>query len=268
MPAYNVPDWPYGAVPEDGDADFLVVDDGSTNDCASMFSALGFEVVSLGRNGGLSEAMRIGFELGLERGYGRFVTIDGDGQHDPSHIRAFDEILSTGGVDVLTGNRFAYFEDFPPSKIAANSLVSLLVEERYGVLIPDPLCGFRGYSRCFVERFLDRGLLENYGMVAGSIFFALDEGLRVGWSPVVPVYFDGDPLTTKLSEISSLRDACSEYGFSPARLSELDRILGLGSGEAVSMRIGGIAYEVRRNATPDCTISCDAGDVRARYGGV
>jgi len=45
--------------------------------------------LDLGRNFGKGYALKEGFKWGLERGYEIFITLDGDGQHNPNIYPSF-----------------------------------------------------------------------------------------------------------------------------------------------------------------------------------
>lgn len=67
--------------------DVIVVNDGSTDDTASILSAIdGITVVTLARNCGKGAALKHGFTKATELGFAYAVTLDGDGQHFPEDI--------------------------------------------------------------------------------------------------------------------------------------------------------------------------------------
>ena len=65
----------------------LVVDDGSSDDTAEQARTAGATVLRLPFNLGIGGAMQSGYIYALEHGYDVAVQVDGDGQHDPRHIR-------------------------------------------------------------------------------------------------------------------------------------------------------------------------------------
>src|SRR5687768_4853449 len=65
----------------------IVVDDGSTDDTASILARRkDLRVITHPRNRGKAAALRSGFAAAGEAGYTHAVTIDTDGQHDPAEI--------------------------------------------------------------------------------------------------------------------------------------------------------------------------------------
>jgi dolichol-phosphate mannosyltransferase len=92
------------------DADILVVDDNSPDGTAEradeVNARLGhIEVLRRPRKIGIGEAVRAGFELGLDRGYDVVVQIDADLSHDPA---ALPDLLReiANGADAAIGSRY------------------------------------------------------------------------------------------------------------------------------------------------------------------
>ncbi len=67
----------------------LVVDDGSTDDTVEVATAAGAAVVSHVVNKGYGAAIRTCFNYAKENNFDVLITLDGDGQHDPSYIPEF-----------------------------------------------------------------------------------------------------------------------------------------------------------------------------------
>jgi glycosyltransferase involved in cell wall biosynthesis len=140
------------------DFDVLVVDDGSTDDTGEQASRAGATVIRMPYNLGIGGAMQAGYIYALEHGYEIAVQIDGDGQHDPRHIRdLLDQLDSDPTVNMVTGSRFlgAGVEGFrsSPARRAGicifSRIVSLITRQR----VTDPTSGFRITNRRGIELF-------------------------------------------------------------------------------------------------------------------
>lgn len=82
--------------------EIIVVDDGSTDDTAEIAKNSGAAVVRNERNFGVTKTTQIGFE----QAHGDIiVTMDADGQHDPSDIPKLIEPLMKGNAEVALGVR-------------------------------------------------------------------------------------------------------------------------------------------------------------------
>jgi glycosyltransferase involved in cell wall biosynthesis len=122
-------------------ADVIVVDDGSTDDTFQQALQAGAIVCRLEVNSGYDSALNIGVMKALDLGYARCITLDADGQHDPSIIRAFDLEMNCGAV-VVAGRR-------PHKQRISESLFAMWSRSVMG--IHDPLCGMKAYDLNFVD---------------------------------------------------------------------------------------------------------------------
>jgi dolichol-phosphate mannosyltransferase len=92
------------------DADILVVDDNSPDGTATLADEVGahlghIEVLRRPRKIGIGEAVRAGFELGLNRGYDVVVQIDADLSHDPAALPTLLAEIDNG-ADAAIGSRY------------------------------------------------------------------------------------------------------------------------------------------------------------------
>jgi glycosyltransferase involved in cell wall biosynthesis len=152
-------------------ASVIVVDDGSIDTTASLARNAGAIVMSHPTNRGYDSALNTGFAEAARRGFEAVITLDADGQHDPSLVGRFIEALQ-GGADMVLGVR-----DERPR--FAEHLFALYTRLRFG--IADPLCGLKGY-RTSVYRAL--GHFDSYGSVGTELMlFAARRGLRIEQVP-------------------------------------------------------------------------------------
>jgi glycosyltransferase involved in cell wall biosynthesis len=89
------------------EADVLVIDDGSTDETASLARAQGAEVLSLGENRGLRVGIAAGYAYADENGYEFVGRVDADGQHPVDELARLLAIVRSGEADVAIGSRFA-----------------------------------------------------------------------------------------------------------------------------------------------------------------
>lgn len=118
-------------------APVIVVDDASPDDTARSAEAAGAVVlrnpVNLGYEGTLNRA----FEKARELGFEFAITLDADGEHDPSLIAPFRSALEAGEVPLVLGVR-------PRKQRFAETIMGLYVRARFGA--HDILCGMKGYD--------------------------------------------------------------------------------------------------------------------------
>ncbi len=176
------------------DGEVLVIDDGSTDGTPlELARRSDVSVVRLERNCGYGCALRIGFDVALELGARRVVTMDCDGQHEPAHIPRFLETLS--GTDIVSGSR--YLPESEETGIAApldrrrvNEAVTSEINRVTGWGLTDAFCGFKAYR---AEALAQLRLTEpGYAMPIELWAKAWRAGMRVVELPVERIYCDHD----------------------------------------------------------------------------
>jgi len=123
----------------------LVIDDGSTDDTSHRAKALGAEVIRHEINHGKGASLITGFTYAHEHGFDAVITLDADGQHDPSDIPRFVETYRRTRIPVLIGNRLWDKGKMPPIRRWTNQFMSRLLSRIMKMYVPDTQCGFRLY---------------------------------------------------------------------------------------------------------------------------
>jgi glycosyltransferase involved in cell wall biosynthesis len=129
--------------------DIVVVDDGSTDRTAGIAADRGAHVVRLPFNLGIGGAMQTGFRFAFEHGYDVAVQIDGDGQHDPSQLRAILGPVLAGEADLCVGSRFTGEGEFRSSftRRIGIKIFARVVSAVVGQKVTDTTSGFRAVNR-------------------------------------------------------------------------------------------------------------------------
>jgi len=156
IPAYEEADTVGDVVREaDRVADVvLVVDDGSGDGTAAAAEAAGASVVRHDRNRGYGAALQTAFSEADSRDVDRLVTLDGDGQHDPTDVERLVERHRETGANVVIGSRFVGdgAAEIPRYRRFGIGVINVLTNLSFGVVrraswIGDTQCGFRLYDR-------------------------------------------------------------------------------------------------------------------------
>jgi glycosyltransferase involved in cell wall biosynthesis len=121
----------------------LVVDDGSVDDTAARAQAVGATVLRHARNLGKGAALRTGLTEARRLGFGWAVTFDGDGQHVPEDLPAFQWCAEQTGARLIIGNRMHQAEAIPWVRRQVNRWMSRQLSRGAGRHLPDTQCGFR-----------------------------------------------------------------------------------------------------------------------------
>jgi glycosyltransferase involved in cell wall biosynthesis len=127
----------------------LVVDDGSTDETVREVRKFpSVEWVSHPVNRGYGAGLVTAFDYAREHGYDILVTIDCDGQHEPSLIPGLAASLGNNW-DMVSGSR--YLEAFdgnsapPVERRQINATITAELNEMLGLSLTDAFCGFKAY---------------------------------------------------------------------------------------------------------------------------
>ena len=89
--------------------DTLVVNDGSSDETKKVASENGAQLLEHSLNLGKGAALQTGFQYILQKDYQVVITLDADGQHDPSEIPSLLKIFQIVKPDILIASRAAEF---------------------------------------------------------------------------------------------------------------------------------------------------------------
>ena len=164
----------------------LVVDDGSSDDTSRTARSSGALVIKHVTNVGVGAATRTGFAAALDMGAYLVVTMDSDGQHDPSDIPALVRQAVQGNYDLVIGNRMMQPKGMPFSRVAANWLLNAITLVAYGGSVSDSQSGFKCLSRSALQTMeLKADQYDICSEIVGEIF---SKGLTYSSVLVKPVY--------------------------------------------------------------------------------
>lgn len=163
----------------DAGYDYIVVNDGSTDDTAKVCRANSFNMLDLPQNLGIGGAVQAGHKYAVQYGYDIDIQVDGDGQHDPSYIpKLVDKVLS--GSDLVIGSRFIEETDgFQSSFLRRVGIkwLSKVIKLVSGQDITDPTSGFRACGCSAIDLFCKQYPVDY--PEPDSIVLALSRGLNV-----------------------------------------------------------------------------------------
>jgi glycosyltransferase involved in cell wall biosynthesis len=167
----------------------LVVDDGSTDSTAVLLERLAVATIRHPVNLGKGAALRTGFAWAAKNGFTGVVTLDSDGQHDPTAIPLIISTAEREGFDLLIASRRSQFEQMSGLRRQWNRFGVWCFLKRTGFTIDDSQSGFRFYSARLLQ---DIELTaDGYEMEMEILMKAWRKGFRVASIPVAARVADG-----------------------------------------------------------------------------
>jgi len=159
----------------------VVVDDGSSDATAALARDAGALVVAHEVNRGYDAALDSGFRAAAQAGCEIIITLDADGQHDPTLLGRFVDAIDAGAaIAVGVRDRRARL---------AEHVFAWYTQLRWG--ISDPLCGLKAY-RADVYRTL--GHFDSYASIGTELMlFGARNGQRIVQIPFPVRERDGAP---------------------------------------------------------------------------
>lgn len=139
------------------DFDYVVINDGSTDNTRDLCEKDNLTVVNLPINSGIGVAVQTGYKYALYNDYDIAIQIDGDGQHDVSYLKEIIEPLEKDEADVVIGSRFIERQGFQSSgtRRMGIKLLSFFICICTGVRVKDVTSGFRAVNKRFIQVFAE-----------------------------------------------------------------------------------------------------------------
>lgn len=185
------------------DATVIVVDDGSRDETHAVARATVDAVIRFPVNRGKGAALRAGFDVALHYGADVVVTVDADGQHDPTC--APNLVDATDGYDLVIGARSRRGSVMPHGRRLTNALSAAAVARCIGQPVADAQSGFRAIRAGVVRAVDARG--DRFEFETEFLIRTAKAGFRLGFVPIPTRYGAGVP-----SQFRPLRDSARIIG--------------------------------------------------------
>jgi glycosyltransferase involved in cell wall biosynthesis len=209
----------------------IVIDDGSIDGTFDVVESLGFKVVRHDKNRGVGRALKTAVQYAMNTGSESLVTLDADGQHDPSFLEAFLNNLHSS--DLVMGAR--RYSVAPSHKAAANLFAALVFKAVFNVRLADVACGYRAF-RC--SSWMLRLPSDSYGFLYEQLAHFLASRGRIS-TVEMPAQYNPDVLwATRAVEVIGLLEAATSSSMAATMKGPLEAVQ-----EAVRHR-GDFAFEI------------------------
>ena len=158
-----------------GGYDYVIINDGSSDNTAGLCRKQGYELVDLPVNLGLAGAFQTGLKYAYRRGYDYAIQFDADGQHRPEYIAPmFSKIQE--GYDIVIGSRFVTKKKPHSMRMLGSNLISMATRLTTGKRVKDPTSGMRMFNKKMIAEF---ALNLNYGPEPDTISYLLKQGATI-----------------------------------------------------------------------------------------
>ena len=175
----------------------IVIDDGSEDSTRSLVLSYDderVELIALGENKGVGNAVKVGYIGSLQYNIDIVVAIGGDHQFDLENLPLLLDPIVDDEADYVKGNRFLVDakEVMPNKRYFGNIFLSMLTRMASGVrTIFDTQDGFIAISRKVIET-VDWDIFWNgYGFVSDFIIKIAAYGFRIKDIPIRTIYLKG-----------------------------------------------------------------------------
>jgi glycosyltransferase involved in cell wall biosynthesis len=162
----------------------LVVDDGSVDRTSDRAREAGAEVIRHDVNTGKGAALQTGFDEASRRGVDSVLTLDADGQHDPSYALALLRALD--GSDIVIGSRDGHRAGMPWLRRVTNSVMTSIVSGLAGKKIEDTQSGYRAIKTKVLAAVRPRSSRFEYE--SEFLIEAGRKGFTMGATPIPTLY--------------------------------------------------------------------------------
>ena len=182
--------------------DVIVVNDGSTDETASILSSIkDIKVIDYPKNKGKGYALKLGLAKAYEWGYRYAITIDSDGQHYADDIPVFIEKIEEKPDSLLIGARNLTADNMPSKNTFANKFSNFWYKVETGEKLSDTQSGFRLYPLNKLQKI--HFLTRRYEFEVEIIVRAAWRGVNVENVPI-KVYYP--PVEERVSHFRPLQD--------------------------------------------------------------
>jgi glycosyltransferase involved in cell wall biosynthesis len=168
----------------------VVYDDGSTDRTREIAEEAGAVVVGRKINRGYGAAIRELFRVAVTKEADIMVTLDSDGQHDPSQIPSLLKPVLDDECDIVIGSRFIgslpVTSRIPKYRDFGIRTITKFAQAATHSHLTDAQSGFRAYNKEAIARMT----LHNKGMSVSTeiLIQASENDLRIGEVPVTISY--------------------------------------------------------------------------------
>lgn len=157
--------------------DYVIVNDGSSDDTRKICKRRGYNLLDLPINVGLAGAIQSGMKYANYYGYDYAIQIDGDGQHLPEYIEDMFATMKKKQCDIVIGSRFKTERKPVTLRMIGSQLLTYAIYfTTKGKYIGDVTSGMRLFNKAMIKRF---GYKMNYGPEPDTLAYLINCGVKI-----------------------------------------------------------------------------------------
>ena len=157
--------------------DYVIINDGSTDDTRKICARKGYNFMDLPVNVGLSGAIKSGMRYANYYGYDYVLQLDGDGQHDPVYIQSMIDKMEETDADIVIGSRFKTERKPLNARMVGSQILTMAIRlTTKGKYIGDVTSGMRLFNKKMIKQF---GYDMHYSPEPDTLAYLLNCGIRI-----------------------------------------------------------------------------------------
>lgn len=183
--------------------DYLIVNDGSSDNTQKICKENNYNYISLPNNLGIGGGMQTGYQYAVQEDYDIAIQYDGDGQHNAEYIENLIKPIINGEANMIIGSRFIENEGFRTSfmrRLGIN-ILKCVIKICTNVWITDATSGFRATDKK-LTKFYSEHYAQDYPEPE-AIVEALVHRFKIKEVPVI--------MNERIGGVSSINSIKSVY---------------------------------------------------------
>ena len=156
--------------------DYVIVNDGSSDETAALCRRNGYHLIDLPVNLGLTGAVQTGVLYALEHGYDAALQLDADGQHDPRYVAEMARVMEEKDADIVIASRFVTEKKPLTLRMLGSRVIAGAIRLTTGRRLTDPTSGMRLWNRRVMTQLVSR---RSFRPEPDTVAFLLRQGARV-----------------------------------------------------------------------------------------
>lgn len=180
----------------------IVADDGSTDATGAVASSAGAELLTIGKNKGKGNALKLLFRKAMEEGYNAVISMDADGQHDPEDIPKFLAAYTLHKDNIIVGSRMHEKEKIPQARYNSMHIARFYISLVANQFVEDTQCGYRLYPLSLIKEL--RLVTEKYVTETELLMKAGDMGERIRFVNIKTIYGESGSHFRPIADITNI----------------------------------------------------------------